>query len=262
MRAKKVAIVTLALLALTFSLWFSTSQGVDAAPVGQILLTISCDSRPERTTISNLTNETLNFTGWTLGTRVRPRGNEPFALSGTLAPGAQVTYETGPDAIPGRLTLAEVKIYDADDPQEGAILETPYGTLQVLCLVKAGSLRVGSQETPIATTPAAATATLTAAPSATATSSAAQVSGVFSWYGRPPIGSSGAPTCPAAGEWFLLYAAGVNEAPIASAAAVCANADLFWVFRAGRWLGYAKAVPAASDTWTVTLGEAHFVHGR
>ena len=43
----------------------------------------------------------------------------------------------------------------------------------------------------------------------------------------------------------------------------CAAADVYWVSRDGKWMGFSKNVPvAANDSWNVILGEAHFVHGQ
>jgi hypothetical protein len=68
--------------------------------------------------------------------------------------------------------------------------------------------------------------------------------------------------CPDSGTWALLYWSGVDNAPIATAADACVNVDNIWVSREGRWLGFAKAAVAASDSWQVLYGEAHFMHGK
>ena len=84
---------------------------------------------------------------------------------------------------------------------------------------------------------------------------------VGQWLDRPPGGSASA-TCPASGQWLLLYWGGSEGTPIAMAADACANAEFYWVSREGRWQGFAKSVPAASDEWNVLTGEAHFIRGR
>lgn len=86
------------------------------------------------------------------------------------------------------------------------------------------------------------------------------VPGAGRWLDRPPASPGATETCPAPGQWLLLYWGG--DTAIALAAVACPNADLFWASREGRWFGYAIAAPAASDTWEVLRGEAHFVHGR
>jgi hypothetical protein len=251
--------VALALFAL-----LRAGPAVNAAPVGIIQITIDCGAKLERMTIANLTNEELLLTGWTLGTLVKPRGNEPFALSGKLAPGAQVTYETGPDAIPGRLTLAEVKIFDAEDPLEAAILETPYGTAKATCLGRLGLVRVGpppSAETATPTATAIIPAVVpTTAPTQTALTS--QANQPFAWLDRPPLGANSTRSCPSTGQWFLVYSGGPDGTPISTAAAACQNADVFWASRGGKWFGYAKSSPDASDIWNVGIGEAHFARGQ
>jgi hypothetical protein len=108
------------------------------------------------------------------------------------------------------------------------------------------------------------------------------------WLSRPPSGSDATPTCPSSGLWQLLYWGGADSTPIAGAsegcttitllslppqyvcgdgtrateASRCSEADLYWVNRSGRWLGYSKITPDVSDTWSVARGEAHFLHGK
>jgi plastocyanin len=101
------------------------------------------------------------------------------------------------------------------------------------------------------------TQTATATPAMTATAPA----GMAQWLDRPPVSSDARPSCPAAQQWLLLYWSGGDGIAIATAAAACASADIYWVNREGRWLGFAKAAAAASDSWNVLRGEAHFVHG-
>jgi hypothetical protein len=79
------------------------------------------------------------------------------------------------------------------------------------------------------------------------------------WHDRPPTTPRTTSICPESGLWLLLYWGSGMERPIADAAGACPDADRFWVSREGRWLGFTPAVPLASDDWTVTYGEAHFV---
>jgi micrococcal nuclease len=65
---------------------------------------------------------------------------------------------------------------------------------------------------------------------------------------------------PDTGQWLLLHWRG-TPGPIAVQASACGSADSLWVNRSGRWLGFAKTAPAASDTWDLVTVEAHFVRG-
>ncbi len=104
----------------------------------QIVLSVGCALSPERTKIVNETNRTLDLSTFTLGSIYQPRANEPFRLSGTLAPGAGVTFETGTGAAENPLTNQE--IYANGVAGEGARLTTPFGRLDVLCSATIGSL--------------------------------------------------------------------------------------------------------------------------
>ncbi len=136
-----------------------------AAQTGTIAVSVSCGSNPERTTITNNTNQALNLSGFTLSSINDPRSNEPFALSGTVAAGASVTFQTGTGATANVLT--NQFIYDNEAANEGARLGTPFGTLTVLCSAGSNSLQLpGATTTPTTPTPAA---TATTRPAATAT---------------------------------------------------------------------------------------------
>lgn len=82
------------------------------------------------------------------------------------------------------------------------------------------------------------------------------------WLDRPPANPGAVRVCPPAGQWRLFYWSGPPEAPISVAAEVCPEATIFWIYRQGRWLGYAKLSPQASDFWYSLHGEAHFLRGR
>ena len=113
----------------------------------------------------------------------------------------------------------------------------------------------------IATATATRTATATVTAAATATAAATPSVVAPRWLDRPGISPGAVVSCPAGGQWLLLYWGGSSDTPIATAADACADADLYWVSRQGNWLGYAQDRPEASDTWTVLAGEAHFVRG-
>jgi hypothetical protein len=82
------------------------------------------------------------------------------------------------------------------------------------------------------------------------------------WVDRPPSTPGATNTCPAAGQWLLVYWSGAENTAIATAAGVCPDAAYYWVSRSGRWLGFSKASQGASDSWQVLTGEAHFVRGQ
>jgi predicted secreted protein len=81
------------------------------------------------------------------------------------------------------------------------------------------------------------------------------------WVDRPPTSAGATASCPSERQWSLVYWDGGTTA-ISTAAGACEDADGFWVNRSGRWLGFSKDSPAASDIWQTVLGEAHFAHGK
>lgn len=158
----------LALVALTLLGGLTYGAHGAAALVGTITLTLDCNGNPERTTITNGTDTVLDLSGFAVTSLVNPRqGVEPFRLSGTLAPGAAITYQTGSAATGGNVPTRQ-SIYVNTDPSEGARLTTPYGDLTVLCRAGTGSLGVTSAPVPTATIMPTATAMPTARPIQTA----------------------------------------------------------------------------------------------
>ena len=152
-------------LALLAALWFFAAGGL--AQTGTITLTVDCDADPERTTITNTTDQPLNVGAFRLASLYQPRQGESYQLTaGPLAPGESRTYLTGEGAPTGTpLTLTRQFIYENDAPSEGAGLTTPYGTLNVLCSQGTGTLQVRQpvQVTPTPV-PAGAIPTATAVP--------------------------------------------------------------------------------------------------
>ncbi|CAA9562431.1 MAG: hypothetical protein AVDCRST_MAG88-1610 [uncultured Thermomicrobiales bacterium] len=130
------------------------ATGAVAAPVrahatiaGTSGLAIDCGANPETSTISNGTDEALDLARFALGTLHQPRTNEPFRLSGTLAPGAGITFQSGERAAANVLTRQF--IHDNDQPErEGAVLLTPFGELRVPCHRRDGRLPVGTPAPP------------------------------------------------------------------------------------------------------------------
>lgn len=82
------------------------------------------------------------------------------------------------------------------------------------------------------------------------------------WLNRPPGSVEALAVCPTASHWALLYWGGADRTLITVAADSCPHASLYWTNRRGRWLGFSRLNPAASDTWSLFQGEAHFLLGR
>lgn len=79
------------------------------------------------------------------------------------------------------------------------------------------------------------------------------------WLSGPPTSPLARVLCPGAGQWLMLYWGG-TPVPISQATHACADADSFWARQGEHWLGFSKANPAGSDTWTVQTGQAIFLH--
>jgi hypothetical protein len=110
---------------------------------------------------------------------------------------------------------------------------------------------------PALANPTAAVAAPTAAPPSVAARAVEN-----GWRNQPPTSATAKMTCPAAGQWLLLYWGSSDvETAIATSAAGCPAADRIWVSRGGKWLGFSAGLPAASDSWQTLSGEAHFIHG-
>lgn len=114
--------------------------------------------------------------------------------------------------------------------------------------------------TPTPTGTPTPTVTVTPTPAFTPTPTATVETGA--WLDRPPVTPGAARICPQTGQFLLLYFDGPADVPIATAANACTTADVFWVNREGRWLGFAKGAADSSDTWRLMWGEAHWVHGQ
>jgi hypothetical protein len=117
-----------------------------------------------------------------------------------------------------------------------------------------------SQPSPVSATP---TVTATVSNNLIPTTTAATQPSTPQWLDRPLATSAPqSKSCPSGSTWSFLYWGGPNQTPIGSAAAVCPSAETFWAFRGGKWLGYATQSAAASDSWTVFIGDASFIRGR
>jgi hypothetical protein len=119
-----------------------------AAATGSITLTISCYTNPERSTITNNTDQVLPLGQVRLASLHQPRSDEPFTLGNTsvLSPGQAITFQTGSASAPSADSprLSSEAIYNNEEQSEGARLETPYGTLTVLCSVGSGTLTIST----------------------------------------------------------------------------------------------------------------------
>lgn len=185
---------------------------------------------------------------WTFATE-----NVPPGMSVTFSPqsvfgrgSTQVRISAGPNVLAGMHVIGLVPLCNGMN----------VGTLTLTLVVQGGL--VNAPTTPSVTPSAVATS---AAPVAgTPTTLAGSEPG--QWLDRPLAAAGAAQTCPASGQWLLLYWAGATGARIAMVASVCPSADRYWLYRGGQWLGFAAGLTAASDSWDIQRGEAHFVHGR
>lgn len=121
-----------------------------------------------------------------------------------------------------------------------------------------------SAPAPVTSSP---TATVTAPSGSSNTGSTGATSTTQSftpqWLDRPLATSAPqTKTCPSGNLWSFLYWGGPDGTPIGSAASACPSADSFWSYRNSRWLGYATQSVAASDSWSVHIGDANFIRGR
>ena len=94
----RILIGVLAALLVTGTSWSFLADNA-AAISGTITLTITCATSPERTTVGNKTDETLDLGRFTLLSTFEPLANvEPLRLTGSLAPNETRTFETGAGA--------------------------------------------------------------------------------------------------------------------------------------------------------------------
>jgi plastocyanin len=191
----------------------------------------------------------------------------------TVAPGTTVEWFNVGNAP--HTTTSDTGLWNSQTPARSGRFTHQFnqpGTYTYKCTIHpqmTGTITVQGTAAATATTTATTTASpaattspgaITAPPPPTATTVAQP--GTGQWVDRPPAASGAAASCPTGGQWLLIYWSGSDNSAIATSAAVCNAADLYWVSREGRWLGFSKNAPAASDTWNVLNGEAHFVHGQ
>lgn len=101
-----------------------------AAPRGSISMQIYCIPKANSVQIFNDTDEELDLQTWTVASLYQPGPDEPIALNGSVSPGGAATFFSG--ASKTRVLIGH-DIFQPDQPNEGARLTTPYGTLDVLC---------------------------------------------------------------------------------------------------------------------------------
>ncbi len=111
--------------------FFRGSAAAQQDPSGSITLAVACSTVPESTTISNNTDAALDLSQFTLASIDDPQQEQIFPLTGILAPGASISFQSGAGASGSVLTTAY--IYDNENASEGATLTTPFGVLTVLC---------------------------------------------------------------------------------------------------------------------------------
>lgn len=192
---RPMAILTLVGCLLVGGLAYSV-QSVGAI-AGNIGLTIQCNTTPETTRVTNDTDEALNLAQFRLDTLVADSPGEPFALSGTLAPGQVATFQSGGGAGTG---ITGAFIYNNDDPNEGARLITPFGDLTVLCSAGSGILTVGgATPTPPTPTVPAATPTTGATMTPRATAAATMTATIAPTRAASPTATAPMPGLPNTG---------------------------------------------------------------
>ncbi len=76
------------------------------AKPSKLSISIVCSGAPEKTTIKNIGEGSVTLSQ--LWTSYNKLGIEPFSLSKVLAPGAQITYESGANATSNRLTSQQI----------------------------------------------------------------------------------------------------------------------------------------------------------
>jgi hypothetical protein len=93
-----------------------------------VRVTVSCNSNPERATITNRGTTTFKVTK--VGSTYLPRSGEPYSVNKTLSPGQSVTYQTGYAATTN--VLSHQYIYN-NDARDGARVTTSVGVYTSHC---------------------------------------------------------------------------------------------------------------------------------
>lgn len=208
-----------------------------------------------------------------------------FTIGGQRA-SQSLTFQSGGTTLGFNLsTSAVVCLFREQSPPDGSLIaETrPLLSITIACPTTPGAVTMMLDGTPVPPVVAGSGNIRTAtyqplSPLATglhtvavAVAAAGQVSWTFTigqalpqglWLDRPPASPGAMQSCPPPGQWRLLYWSGSSDVPISSAAQACPDAVLFWLNRQGRWFGFAKASPDASDLWYSLHGEAVLVRGR
>lgn len=99
------------------------------APLFGLSVSVSCASDPERVTIHNSRQGTIEILR--LGSLYRPTADEPFAVYQALPAGASITYRFG--GGDGANKLSEDRIFSNTADAEGVRVATSVGTAKKLC---------------------------------------------------------------------------------------------------------------------------------
>jgi hypothetical protein len=127
-----LAALTASLLATVIGTGFAapTAAAPTAADSSKVKIDLSCDTTPEKTTITNRSND--DFKVESVGSLVDRTNKEPYNVNETLKKGQSITLESGPDARGGDV-LTKQELYDDTANREGAKVNTSIGTFKQRC---------------------------------------------------------------------------------------------------------------------------------
>jgi hypothetical protein len=139
-----LAPIMLALMMVTVALTAPKAERLSAQTPGSVTVSVSCDTVPETTRITN--NLSQAITVQTITSLFQPRANEPFTVNTQVPAGSSVTFSSGTGAPSPALT--QQFIYENDAPNEGTQVMTSAGSFTVPC--SQGSLtRTAGAGTPV-----------------------------------------------------------------------------------------------------------------
>jgi hypothetical protein len=128
----------------TVALTAPSAAPLSAQTPGSVTVSVSCDTVPETTRITN--NLSQAITVQTITSLFQPRANEPFTVNTQVPAGSSVTFSSGTSAPSPALT--QQFIYENDAPNEGTQVFTSAGSFTVPC--SQGSLtRTAGAGTPV-----------------------------------------------------------------------------------------------------------------
>jgi hypothetical protein len=139
-----LAPIMVALMMVTVALTSPMVERLSAQTPGSVTVSVSCDTVPETTRITN--NLSQAITVQTITSLFQPRTNEPFTVNTQVPAGSSVTFSSGTGAPSPALT--QQFIYENDAPNEGTQVMTNAGSFTVPC--SQGSLtRTAGAGTPV-----------------------------------------------------------------------------------------------------------------